>query len=179
MVKRRPGPMISRLDAAEDQALASHASKRRVRDAVLRLRSGSRAPSLVLSPALQTRMSLRQHLQTRSRVGADLIIGHHPHVPQAAGWIQAQGRERPTLIAYSLGNALFDQTAPPGSRAATVLPVTADQNGIQSACAAAFEIDPLSWELRPAGEAARLLVLRSLKPGARAEPQGSTIGLCP
>jgi hypothetical protein len=35
--------------------------------------------------------------------GADLIIGHHPHVPQP---IAVQGEQ---LVAYSLGNFLFDQ----------------------------------------------------------------------
>ncbi len=35
--------------------------------------------------------------------GADLILGHHPHVPQR---ITAQGDQ---VVAYSLGNFLFDQ----------------------------------------------------------------------
>lgn len=35
--------------------------------------------------------------------GADLVIGHHPHVLQTSEWIDD------TLVFYSLGNFLFDQ----------------------------------------------------------------------
>jgi poly-gamma-glutamate synthesis protein (capsule biosynthesis protein) len=41
--------------------------------------------------------------ETMLAAGADLIIGHHPHVPQR---ITIQGEQ---LIVYSLGNFLFDQ----------------------------------------------------------------------
>lgn len=41
--------------------------------------------------------------------GADIVVGHHPHVVQPLSWIQAPGRDRLTLVAYSLGNFIFDQ----------------------------------------------------------------------
>lgn len=40
------------------------------------------------------------------RAGADLVLGHHPHV------LQPVERYQGKLIVYSLGNFVFDQTAP-------------------------------------------------------------------
>lgn len=38
--------------------------------------------------------------------GADIILGHHPHTPQGIGFYKGK------LIAYSLGNFVFDQKEP-------------------------------------------------------------------
>lgn len=46
----------------------------------------------------------RQQLKHLIDAGADLVIGHHPHVPQ--GWEQYAGR----YIFYSLGDFYFDST---------------------------------------------------------------------
>jgi hypothetical protein len=46
----------------------------------------------------------RRQLQNLIDAGADLVIGHHPHVPQ--GWEQYAGR----YIFYSLGDFYFDST---------------------------------------------------------------------
>jgi hypothetical protein len=46
----------------------------------------------------------RRQLQRLIDAGADLVIGHHPHVPQ--GWEQYAGRH----IFYSLGDFYFDST---------------------------------------------------------------------
>ncbi len=46
----------------------------------------------------------RRQLQRLIDAGADLVIGHHPHVPQ--GWEQYAGR----YIFYSLGDFYFDST---------------------------------------------------------------------
>ncbi len=51
--------------------------------------------------------------------GADLIIGHGPHVLQRIEWVGQ------TLVAYSLGNFLFDQLYPADCRWGVVLRVTA------------------------------------------------------
>lgn len=51
------------------------------------------------SPALSVRTSLRDAVDR----GADLVVGHHPHV------IQGLEIYRDRLIAYSMGNFLFDQ----------------------------------------------------------------------
>ena len=40
-------------------------------------------------------------------VGADLIIGHHPHVLQPLEWVEAEGRRG--AVAYSLGNFISNQ----------------------------------------------------------------------
>jgi hypothetical protein len=51
-------------------------------------------------PSAQRRQQLRRLIDA----GADLVIGHHPHVPQ--GWEQYTGR----YIFYSLGDFYFDST---------------------------------------------------------------------
>lgn len=44
-----------------------------------------------------------------SRLGADLIIGSHPHVLQPARWIDRDGGEEQTLCIYSMGNFVSGQ----------------------------------------------------------------------
>lgn len=43
-----------------------------------------------------------------SQAGADIILGHHPHVLQPIRWIE-RGTRTKTLVAYSLGNFLSGQ----------------------------------------------------------------------
>src|SRR5438094_754092 len=50
--------------------------------------------------------ALRQFLRGAIDAGADLCLGHHPHVLQPVEWY----RGRP--IAYSMGNFIFEQTSP-------------------------------------------------------------------
>lgn len=50
--------------------------------------------------------------------GADLIVGHGPHVLQRVEWLDD------TLVAYSLGNLLFDQPYPVDCRQGALLRVT-------------------------------------------------------
>ncbi len=66
-----------------------------------------------------------------SRAGADLVIGHHPHVLQGLQRIPRQGRS-PTLVAYSLGNFVFDPQRAPADRTA-VLDATLDRSGVRDA----------------------------------------------
>ncbi|MBM7691380.1 poly-gamma-glutamate synthesis protein (capsule biosynthesis protein) [Peribacillus deserti] len=42
-----------------------------------------------------------------AEAGADVIIGHHPHVLQPIQWVKANGKQ--TLVIYSLGNFLSGQ----------------------------------------------------------------------
>lgn len=44
--------------------------------------------------------------------GADVIIGHHPHVIQPVEWIERENGSR-TLVAYSLGNFISQQNRAP------------------------------------------------------------------
>ncbi|MDN4526798.1 CapA family protein [Fictibacillus fluitans] len=46
-----------------------------------------------------------------ANAGADIIIGHHPHVLQPVTWIKKRNGER-TFVAYSLGNFFSGQTGP-------------------------------------------------------------------
>jgi poly-gamma-glutamate synthesis protein (capsule biosynthesis protein) len=68
----------------------------------------------------QAAPSPRQQSIARSLAGAgaDLIIGHGPHVLQRVEWIGE------TLVAYSLGNFLFDQPYPADCRWGAILRVT-------------------------------------------------------
>jgi poly-gamma-glutamate capsule biosynthesis protein CapA/YwtB (metallophosphatase superfamily) len=75
--------------------------------------------------------------------GADLIVGHGPHVLQRVEW---QGN---TLVAYSLGNFLFDQPYPADCRWGVVLRVT-----LRGGCIVAVEALPTvvaRGRVRPAG----------------------------
>jgi poly-gamma-glutamate capsule biosynthesis protein CapA/YwtB (metallophosphatase superfamily) len=79
--------------------------------------------------------------------GAVLVVGTHPHVLQPAEWIPtARGK---TLVLYSLGNALFDQTGLADTRQSAMLVVTLDEKGVQSARVVPFEIDPAGSRLLP------------------------------
>ncbi len=56
--------------------------------------------------------------------GAVLVLGHHPHVLQP---VERIGRG---LVAYSLGNLLFDQDWSPATRGAGLLDVTLGADGV-------------------------------------------------
>lgn len=61
------------------------------------------------------------------KAGADLVIGHHPHVLQ--GFEQYEG----ALIAYSLGNFVFTPSADPRTADGGILVVELDREGIAGA----------------------------------------------
>ena len=58
--------------------------------------------------------------------GADLVIGHHPHV------IRRVERYRHGVIAYSLGNFVFDMLWNPALRTGLVLRVQLSKKGVES-----------------------------------------------
>jgi poly-gamma-glutamate synthesis protein (capsule biosynthesis protein) len=63
--------------------------------------------------------------------GADLIVGHHPHVLQGLEWLPGmQGRR--TLVAYSLGNFVFDAPRPAATQT-VILEVTLGADGRHAA----------------------------------------------
>lgn len=78
-----------------------------------------------------------------SAAGADIIWGHHPHVLQPMERIE-RDNALPTLVAYSLGNALFDQVAPQDTRHSAILLVDLKPNGELKIKAVPFEIDPFN-----------------------------------
>lgn len=59
--------------------------------------------------------------------GADIILGHHPHVLQPVTRIEQTGTNHQTIVAYSLGNALFDQPFLPDTTQSACLLLTIDK----------------------------------------------------
>jgi poly-gamma-glutamate synthesis protein (capsule biosynthesis protein) len=94
--------------------------------------------------------------------GADIILGHHPHVLQPVEKIWGEGRGRPTLVAYSLGNALFDQGAPPAARQAALLLLDLGPLSVKGACAVPFQMDPKTWNVIPASSGVEERILSRL-----------------
>lgn len=75
----------------------------------------------------------RQETLARTAVeaGADLVLGHHPHVLQRLESIPRRGG-RPALVAYSLGNFVFDQRGS-GRDQSVILRCTLGKGGVQRA----------------------------------------------
>jgi poly-gamma-glutamate synthesis protein (capsule biosynthesis protein) len=63
--------------------------------------------------------------------GADLVVGAHPHVGQGMDLLTRDGRTVP--VAYSLGNALFDQQARQETRDGLSLECVVDKDGVKMA----------------------------------------------
>ena len=63
--------------------------------------------------------------------GAHMIWGHHPHVLQPIEWLQGDNQPHEMLVAYSLGNALFDQYVPQDARQSILLSVVITHEGVQ------------------------------------------------
>jgi len=104
----------------------------------------------------------RDLAQTLAGLGVDILIGHHPHVLQPIEWVWGKGRGRPTLVIYSLGNALFDQGAPPAARQGTLLLLDLNPLGIKGMCIVPFQIDPKSWNVVPANASTEEKITRTL-----------------
>jgi poly-gamma-glutamate capsule biosynthesis protein CapA/YwtB (metallophosphatase superfamily) len=90
--------------------------------------------------------SQKELAQALAQAGADLIWGHHPHVLQPVAWIPRLEPAPPALVVYSLGNALFDQEAPPDARWGAMLLVEIDATGVIS-----LEARPFTINLRQGG----------------------------
>ena len=103
-----------------------------------------------------------------SQAGADLVLGHHPHAAQPLD-ILTQGEgdsQRETLVAYSLGNFVFDQYDE-HTRQGLALRVFVDQEGLR-----AVQVLPVE-----AGTHPRLASLqRSAELLARVSPPPRRIG---
>jgi poly-gamma-glutamate synthesis protein (capsule biosynthesis protein) len=63
--------------------------------------------------------------------GADVVWGQGPHVVQPISLIDPDGDGRPTLVATSLGNLVFDQHIP-GTRRGAILEVLAGADGLRA-----------------------------------------------
>ena len=62
--------------------------------------------------------------------GVDVVWGHGPHVEQPIVVADPDGDGRPTVIATSLGNFLFDQRSEVATSAAPLLEVLVDADGV-------------------------------------------------
>lgn len=116
----------------------------------------------------------RQIAQSLADAGADLIWGHHPHVLQSVEWLRGHGRSRSTLVAYSLGNALFDQVVPADTRKSALLLVTLGADGVESVEAVPFEIDPFQASVSLASGEAASRTYQRLGPTLAPESRWST-----
>ncbi|HEY0069729.1 MAG TPA: CapA family protein [Chloroflexia bacterium] len=87
-----------------------------------------------------------------ARSGADLVVGAHPHVVQGMK-VELDGGNRLTVVAYSLGNALFDQMARAETRQGLALSVRVDRQGVKSARFVPLEILAGSYKLRVGDDA--------------------------
>ncbi|MCJ7630499.1 MAG: CapA family protein, partial [Longimicrobiales bacterium] len=68
-----------------------------------------------------------------ARAGADIIVGHHPHVVQPLEWLSVPGRDSPTLLAYSLGNFIFDQEFSEETSESAILDCEVGPEGVRNA----------------------------------------------
>jgi poly-gamma-glutamate synthesis protein (capsule biosynthesis protein) len=76
-----------------------------------------------------------------AEAGADMIIGHHPHIAQRAEWIMGDHQGQQTLVLYSLGNALFDQHGLTDTRRGTLAFVQISPFGTHNYSIVPFAID--------------------------------------
>lgn len=97
--------------------------------------------------------------------GADLVLGHHPHVLQ--GWElmahQVNGQTRRALIAYSLGNFVFDAPRAWDSHTAetVILHCTLNRQGLVAAQAVPMRIH--QCQPQPANDAQAKTILGQLQ----------------
>lgn len=106
-----------------------------------------------------------------SRAGADLVVGAHPHVAQGMKVELEGGPARSTVVAYSLGNALFDQMARMETRQGLALSVRAGRQGVKSARLVPMEITAGSYKMRVADDASGQSTLKRAGMSTPAELQ--------
>jgi hypothetical protein len=90
--------------------------------------------------------------------GADLIVGHHPHTAQPIALLEQ------TVVAYSLGNFVFDQETPE-TREGLALRAFFDRDGLRAVQALPLRAGPQPRLLVP--EAGAALLARVLPPPPR------------
>jgi poly-gamma-glutamate synthesis protein (capsule biosynthesis protein) len=98
----------------------------------------------------------RDFAQLAVDAGADLLIGHHPHV------IQGVESYKKGLICYSLGNFVFDQTGNRVKRG-LILNCTLGKSGPLKANLIPVIIDQREFRPKPASGQEALLILEELK----------------
>lgn len=74
--------------------------------------------------------------------GADVIIGHHPHVIQPVEEIFRKEDKKTCLVVYSLGNAIFDQRSLSDTRTGAIVSLYFGPGGSMRFSEQHFEINP-------------------------------------
>ncbi len=77
-----------------------------------------------------------------AKAGADVIIGHHPHVIQPMEIIDRGNDDAPALVFYSLGNAIFDQYGMEDTRTGQAVSLIFRPSGSIMYIVQQFELDP-------------------------------------
>jgi poly-gamma-glutamate capsule biosynthesis protein CapA/YwtB (metallophosphatase superfamily) len=157
-------------------------SERPARAAVLRARSEADVVAVGIHGGTEYVPATDPHLMHLARElaswGADIVWGQGPHVVQPIRVIRARRDGRPTIVATSLGNLLFDQHVP-GTRKGAFLEVLAGTDGVRAfrigSARAAAPVQFLGWKL-PQGDAAALgaewwTLARPVKPLAAKRPR--------
>jgi poly-gamma-glutamate synthesis protein (capsule biosynthesis protein) len=147
----------------EDRASIAMASEEGVRRAVKRARE--RADIVVVSfhwgIEYRARPSPRQIelAYAAADAGADLVLGHHPHVLQGleVRRVQTGSGQRNVLIAYSLGNFVFDPRGEEPSRT-MILRVVLRKTGLVRAEILPFRLE--DGAPRPAASAESAAILQ-------------------
>jgi poly-gamma-glutamate capsule biosynthesis protein CapA/YwtB (metallophosphatase superfamily) len=110
-----------------DEALA--------RRAVARARSSADVVAVAIHGGAEYVPATDPYLMRLGRLlaswGADVVWGHGPHVVQPVSVIDPDGDGRPTVVATSLGNLLFDQHIP-ATRSGAILEVLAGADGVRA-----------------------------------------------
>jgi len=118
----------------------------------------------------QASPSLRQRTVARALAlaGADLVIGHGPHVLQRVEWVGE------TLVAYSLGNFLFDQPYPADCRWGAVLRVAVQGDRIVAVDALPTVVQRGRVRRAASEDGAAILARLDLDPASRIQHQLSS-----
>jgi poly-gamma-glutamate capsule biosynthesis protein CapA/YwtB (metallophosphatase superfamily) len=149
-------PALSKLDGA----VATVAAARAQADAVIVSVHWGYEYELAPDP------SQRRAAQALLDAGADLVVGHHPHVVQGTEIRYGQGNDRDRFVAFSLGNLLFDQEQGE-SRQGLVLTALFDRYGLRAVQALPIRAGPHPQLVAVADAAATL---------ARIQPPARRIG---
>jgi len=107
----------------------------RVRAAVARARSATDVVAVGIHGGAEYVPATDPYLirlgQLLASWGADVVWGQGPHVVQPIRVIDPDGDGRPTVVATSLGNLLFDQHIP-GTRRGAIVEVLAGADGVRA-----------------------------------------------
>lgn len=110
----------------------------------------------------------RGYARMLAKAGADIIVGHHPHVVQPLEWLLVPGRDSPTLVAYSLGNFIFDQEFSEETSESAILSCQVGPAGVQNARLIPVHIR--QGQARPVSSRQGEKVLSRLLPRDKASP---------